>query len=423
MIAVIMAGGYGKRIAEVFPDIPKPLISIENKSVLERQIEVLRSQGITDLILTVSYMKEKIKAFFGNGERYGVSISYFIEDIPLGNAGALYYMKDTLRDDFLLLNADTVFEVDLKKLVDYHRKKDADITLFTHPNSHPYDSGLVIADNDKKVTRWITKEEKRPEYYKNRVNAGIHVISPRVLETIKLNENGKIDLDREVIQPAISSGRVYCYDSPEYVRDMGTPERYKSVCDDIRENRIPLSSGCRKAIFLDRDGTINRYVGFVRSPEEFELLPYVSEAIKLINKSGYLAIVISNQPVIARGEVTEDGLEEIHNKMEVLLGNDGAYIDAIYYCPHHPDVGFDGEIPELKIKCECRKPEPGMLIRAADDLNIELESSWMIGDSWRDVKAGKAAGCKTVLIGTDTLGQDMTEGSLYESVKKILGNK
>jgi D-glycero-D-manno-heptose 1,7-bisphosphate phosphatase len=201
---------------------------------------------------------------------------------------------------------------------------------------------------------------------------------------------------------------------------MGTPERYKLVCRDIKENRIPLSSKRRKAIFLDRDGTINRYAGFVKSPEDFELLPDIPEAIRLINMSGYLAIVVSNQPVIARGEVTEDELVEIHNKMETLLGNDGAYLDAIYYCPHHPDSGFDGEIPELKIKCKCRKPEPGMLIRAAEDFDIDLESSWIIGDSWRDIKAGKAAGCKTVLIGTDTLEQDITVESLYAAVRKVL---
>ncbi len=416
MIAVIMAGGYGKRIAEIFPDIPKPLIPLENKPVLERQIEILKDQGITDIIVTISYMKEKIKNYFGNGERYGVSIRYFEEDIPLGNAGAIYYLKDKLQDDFLLLNADTVFEVNLKKIVNYHRNKDADITLFTHPNSHPYDSGLVFADRNNKVTRWITKEETRPQYYKNRVNAGIHVISPRIFDSLKFNDKGKIDLDRDVIP----NGRVYCYDSPEYVRDMGTPERYKLVCRDIKENRIPLSSKRRKAIFLDRDGTINRYAGFVKSPEDFELLPDIPEAIRLINMSGYLAIVVSNQPVIARGEVTEDELVEIHNKMETLLGNDGAYLDAIYYCPHHPDSGFDGEIPELKIKCKCRKPEPGMLIRAAEDFDIDLESSWIIGDSWRDIKAGKAAGCKTVLIGTDTLEQDITVESLYAAVRKVL---
>ena len=119
----------------------------------------------------------------------------------------------------------------------------------------------------------------------------------------------------------------------------------------------------------------------------------MSEAIKLINQSGYLAIVVTNQPVIARGEVTWDELHEIHRKMETLLGKDGAYIDGLYICPHHPDKGFEGERPEYKIDCDCRKPKPGLLLQAAQDYNIDLTQSYMIGDSERDVEAGINAGC------------------------------
>ena len=115
----------------------------------------------------------------------------------------------------------------------------------------------------------------------------------------------------------------------------------------------------------------------------------MAEAIKLINKSGYLVVVVTNQPVIARGEVTESELQLIHNKMETELGTEGAYLDAIYYCPHHPDKGFEGEIERLKIECDCRKPKPGMFFRAAEDFNIDLCSSWMIGDSENDILAGK----------------------------------
>ena len=145
------------------------------------------------------------------------------------------------------------------------------------------------------------------------------------------------------------------------------------------------------------------------------------EAVRKINNSEYLAIVVTNQPVIARGEVTIESLKLIHNKMETLLGKEGAYIDAIYYCPHHPDNGFEGEITELKIECNCRKPKPGLLIRAAEDFNIDLSNSWMIGDEERDIKAGKAAGCRTVLINTGNYGQDETASTLFEAVKLIIG--
>ena len=152
------------------------------------------------------------------------------------------------------------------------------------------------------------------------------------------------------------------------------------------------------AVVLDRVGTINKYVGFLRNIDDFELIDGVSDAIKKINQSGYLAIVVTNQPVIARGEVSWEELNEIHKKMATLLGKDGAYVDAIYICPHHPDKGFEGERPEYKIDCDCRKPKPGLLLQAAKDYNIDLSQSIMIGDSDRDVEAGKAAGCKSVKI-------------------------
>ena len=204
------------------------------------------------------------------------------------------------------------------------------------------------------------------------------------------------------------------YDSPEYVKDMGTPERYREVERDFSAGRVSAGNLARKqkAVFLDRDGTINHYVGFLKEISEFELMPGVSEAIRRINESGYLAIVATNQPVVARGEVTEAGLREIHNKMETLLGRDGAYIDAIYCCPHHPDRGFEGEVPGLKIDCDCRKPRPGLLLQAAEDYNIDLSESWMVGDGENDVKAGKAAGCRTALIGSGNYGQDVTVSSL-----------
>ena len=415
MKAVIMSGGKGTRISKLFPDIPKPLIPICEKPVLEHEIECLRDQGFTDIILTVSHMAEKIIDCFGDGKRIGVYIEYFIEDMPLGNAGALFKLKDKLTDDFLLLNADSVFNTDFNRFADFHRQHGALATLFTHPNDHPYDSGLIIANADKSVQKWLAKEDERPKYYKNRVNAGLHIISPKLLE--KEIYLPKIDLDRHLLKPLAGTGKMFCYDSPEYVKDMGTPERYEAVTKDFESGKVFSRNlkNKQKAIFLDRDGTINKYVGFLRDIDDFELLPTVSEAIKLINQSGYLAIVVTNQPVIARGEVTFCELDEIHNKMETLLGKDGAYLDGIYFCPHHPDSGFDGEVKELKCDCSCRKPKPGMLLQAAEDFNIDLTKSWMIGDGEHDRGAGEAAGCKTKIIPTD--------GDLLNAVKEILGDR
>lgn len=420
----------------MFPDIPKPLIPIKNadgieKPVLEWEIESLASQGFKEIILTVSHMHEKIEDYFGDGSRLGVNIEYFVEEQPLGNAGALFKLRDELTEPFLLLNADAVFDIDFNRFVEFHRNHGGLVTLFTHPNSHPYDSGVLIAYESGAVQRWLTKEDARPQWYANRVNAGLHVIDPIALDmsgidvaTIGTEVNGKrakVDLDRQILKPLCGTGKMFCYDSPEYVKDMGTPERYEAVCRDFENGVVSAKnlSHPQKAVFLDRDGTINKYVGFLRNIDEFELMPGVAEAIRKINSSGYLAIVVTNQPVIARGEVTVPELQLIHNKMETLLGAEGAYLDAIYYCPHHPHKGYEGEIPELKIDCDCRKPKPGMLIRAAEDFNIDLSNSWMIGDGENDIKAGKAARCKTALIGEGEYGQDMTGDSLLTVINAL----
>lgn len=441
MKTVIMAGGKGTRISSVASDIPKPMIKIEGKPVLEHELECLRDQGFTDIIMTVSHLGNIIMDYFGDGsgispatgKPFGVRIKYYFEKEPLGNAGALFKIKDKLDSDFLLLNADAVFDVDFNRFVAFHKQHSGLVTLFTHPNSHPYDSGLIIADKDGAVERWLAKEDDRPEYYRNRVNAGLHVINPIVLEKSEIDadkvgiegENGKpikVDLDRQLLKPLAGTGKMFCYDSPEYVKDMGTPDRYYAVCDDYKAGRVSGKNlkNKQKAIFLDRDGTINKYVGFLRNVDEFELIDGVSDAIKKINASGYLAVVITNQPVIARGEVSFEELEVIHNKMETLLGKEGAYLDAIYFCPHHPHKGYEGERPELKFECDCRKPKPGMLLKAAQDFNIDLAQSWMIGDGENDIKAGRNAGCQTALIGNESYGQTVTVSSLKDFVEQYL---
>lgn len=428
MKVVIMAGGKGTRISSIASEIPKPMIKIGNMPVLEHEISCLKSQGFTDIIITVSYLGNIIMDYFGDGHKvspvtkqpFGVNIEYFIEEISLGNAGALFFLKDKLTEDFLLLNGDIMFDIDFNRFIAFHKSKGGLVTLFTHPNNHPYDSGLIIAAKNGVVEKWLTKEDSRPVYYQNRVNAGLHVLNPAVLE--RITDTSRIDLDRQLLKPLAGTGQMFCYDSPEYVKDMGTPDRYRLVCEDFKAGRIAAKnlSNKQKAVFLDRDGVINKYVGFLTDINDFELIPGVCEAIKKINLSGYLAIIVTNQPVIARGEVTLEELKMIHDKLETELGKQGAYVDAIYFCPHHPHKGYKGERPELKIKCNCRKPNPGMLLRAAEDFNIDLNQSWIVGDGENDIKAGIAAKCRTALIGSGSFGQDITDVNLTNVFEKII---
>ncbi len=417
MKVVIMAGGKGTRIARVNSEVPKPMIPIEGKPILEHQINTLKRQGYTELILIIGHMGNVIRDHFGDGSKYGVHIQYITEESPLGTAGALFFLKEQLKEDFLLINGDILFDVDIRRFRDYHRKQNSIATILTHPNDHPYDSGIIVADQDGKVIDWLHKEDSRL-WYKNRVNAGLHMLSPEVFSLFP--DLQKRDLDRDVLKPLIGRGQLSIYDSPEYVKDMGTPERYCSVTKDFREGKVAAKNlgKKQKAIFLDRDGTINEYVGFLKDIEDFRLIDGTADAIRMINGSDFLAIVVTNQPVIARGEVTLEELQEIHNKMETLLGQKGAYLDAVYYCPHHPDKGFEGERAEYKLECGCRKPKPGMLLAAAEEYNIDLSQSWIIGDGEADVRAGQAAGCHAAMIGNRNIQND--DVAYFENLRKAV---
>lgn len=434
MKAVIQAGGKGTRISEITGDvIPKPMLEISGYPILYHQMMNLKKNGITDITVIIGHLGNVIKDYFGDGKQFGLNISYVEEDPqkPLGTAGSLYFLKDKLKENFVFLLADVFIDIDFEKMEQYHIANNADVTLLTHPNGHPFDSDLVVEEGGV-VKAFDYKSNDRTTYnYKNLVNAGVMIFSPSVFKY--LTELRKYNYEKDIIVPLINEGKVVSYKSSEYAKDMGTPERYRRVQEDYNSGICDAKNlaNKQKAIFLDRDGTINEYVGFLRKEEDFRLIPGVSEAIKKINNSGYLAIVVTNQPVIARGEVTEEELEEIHKKMETLLGLDGAYIDDIYYCPHHPDKGFEGEIPELKIECDCRKPKTGMLEKAAREHNIDLSSSIMIGDSTLDIKMAENAGMQSILLKTGQKGEDgkyevsptLIAEDLNDAINKIICKK
>ena len=421
---VIMAGGKGSRLSSLSKDIPKPMINIADKPVLEHQLKFFVENGFQDAIISIGYLGHVIKDYFKDGTNFGLTINYIEETKPLGTAGALRFV-DTTADLLLLVNGDIIFDFDLNRMLAYHKSKNADITLFTHPNNHPQDSAIIETDDEGRIIKWFNKEKRR-ENVPNRVNAGIHLINRAALNfNSAIWQKDKVDLDRDILKPNISTTRIFAYDSPEYVKDMGTPERYFQVNADFKSGIITQRNlKCpQRAIFLDRDGTLNRHIGFLNNAAQLELLEGVTSAIKLINQSPYLAIVASNQPVIARGECTFEEMRRIHNRLEMLLGMEGAYLDDITFCPHHTDSGFAGEIKALKIDCDCRKPKPGMLLNMAKKYNIDLSKSYMIGDDSRDIKAGLAAGCHAVYIGDKNYpisSKVCRAANLLEAVQLIL---
>lgn len=428
--AIIQAGGKGTRLAVLTKDmIPKPMLPLNGKPMLQWQIENLKEYAITDIIIIIGHLGHKIQEYFGDGARFGVHITYIEETVPLGSAGALYYLREALGEkDFILIFGDVMFDLAWDRILAFHRKKSALATLLVHPNAHPHDSDLVIMDENGQVQGMDSKQNPRDYWYENLVNAGIYILNGNILN----NMAGpiKTDLEKELLQPLMGRGAVYGYRTPEYVKDAGTVERFRSVC---REQAAGIWSrkrlSCRqKCIFLDRDGTINRYKGLVSREEQLELEPCAAAAIRRINESGCLAIVVTNQPVVARGLCSIEDVKRIHRKMEVLLGREGAYLDDIAFCPHHPDKGYPEENPEYKIICDCRKPAAGMIDDMIKKYHIDRSNSYIIGDSTVDIQTGKNADLHTVLVHTGVAGSDrkydvvpdMEAADLLEAVERII---
>ena len=424
MQAVIMAGGKGTRLRAITNDeIPKPMAPVAGKPILQWQIECLRDQGVTDVVLIVGHLGEKIQDFFGDGKAFGVDIRYIQETTPLGTAGALSLLPPLLKEDaFFLVFGDVLFDIDLGRMLTFHREKQARATLFVHPNAHPFDSDLVICDSTGRVQGFDSKHNVRTGWYHNCVNAGFYLLDKAVCEWVP--EERRVDLEKELLAEMIARGEsIYAYRSSEYIKDVGTVERITAAEEELRSGYIAKRSlrNRQRAIFLDRDGTVNRKNGLVWKEEQFELEDGVVEAIREINRSGYLAILVTNQPVVARGLCSVEDVENIHKKLETLLGREGVYLDDIRFCPHHPDKGYPEENPAYKIPCHCRKPDIGMLEECAERYNIDLEKSWMVGDTTMDIQTGKNAGTRTALVLTGDAGKDGKYNAKPDLVCKDLG--
>ena len=394
---VILAGGKGTRLKDRLGDLPKPMIPIDGKPLLEHQIELARRHGFDEVLLLVHYHADLIEQHFGDGHRWNLRVRYLVEEKPLGTAGAVLAGFNELAERFAILYGDTMVNVDLARLWQTHASAHADATLLLHPNNHPLDSDLVETD----AASWIVAFHNRPhapeKFFQNLVNAGLYVIEKRALEPWRENQ-GSLDFGRDLFPALLRRGaKLFGYNSPEFIKDIGTPERYDWVCKQYAAGLIQRSSLAtpQRAVFLDRDGTLVREVSALglHRADDLELLPGAAAAVHALNQAGFRAVLVTNQPIVAKGLCTEADLQHIHNKLETLLGREHAFLDRIYYCPHHPQKGFAGERTDLKIDCDCRKPRPGLVLQAQRDLHIDLAQSWFIGDSTnlsRSLKASNA---------------------------------
>lgn len=408
MQAIILAGGKGTRLASRLHGRPKPLVDVGGVPLLERQLQALEDADIDEVIILVNHAADQIESFLAN--RKGTIRTILINDgdKARGTAGATLACIDQLADRFLVVYGDTLFNIDIPRMLAWHVEHRADATLFLHPNDHPYDSDLVDVDDTDRIRAFYSYPHPADLDLRNLVNAAFYVIERSALERWADTEI-PCDFAKDLFPRMLDAGqRLYGYISYEYIKDLGTPGRLDKVEHHLASGIVARRSYRSKqsAIFLDRDGTLNELSGYVTSPAQLVMLPGAAEALHRFNDAEYRTILVTNQPVIARGDCTTKDLAAIHARLETLLGKGGAYLDDILFCPHHPDSGFAGEVPELKIACTCRKPETGMIDQAIARYNIDPAQSWMVGDSSADMRVGRRAGLSCVLVETGEGGRD-----------------
>lgn len=411
---LILAGGFGTRLRKLHPNVPKPLVPINGKPILHHCISECLRHGFENILISTHYEADQIRHSVLDEFGANFAIDFIHEEKPMGTAGAMHLALERMSDDFFILYSDIYAEINMRKLLNFHYVNQSEFTSVVHPNDHPYDSDIILFDpNSCKVSAVNAhKTRKAKEILPNSVNAAMYVANKN---TIKRHFFPCWDIAQDLIPKLLkNNSKVFAYETVEYLKDMGSPSRLLQVNNDVVSGKVSARSAPTKraAVFLDRDGCINKHKGYISTIRNFELEEGSVKAIKSLNSSKYLCFCVTNQPVIARGEASQEQIVEINNYMAKELGNNGAYLDSIRVCPHHPDGGFDGEVPSLKIECECRKPKPGMIIDLQDCYNIDLPESWMVGDTMRDVAAGKAAGCWTILLAGGDLNKSGKELSL-----------
>lgn len=415
---VIAAGGKGTRLSAVNGGIPKALTKINGKEVIFDQIDKLTASGCQEFHFLLGYKaNDIISALNANYAHSNLDMHFHIENEPLGSGGALLQNIDRLPEKFIFTYCDIFFDFKIEKFVEFDQAHNGALSIVTHPNDHPFDSDLVQINSEQRVIAIKSHPHDVSEFSGNLVNAAFYIVDKKCLSEVEFK--GFEDFASSLLRRLPSGIDIYAYTTHELLKDMGTPERLKKleelISNDHKTDEKPV-------IFLDRDGTLNRITRgeYITDESQVELLEGVAEALNVMRSLGYLLVLITNQPVLARGDVDDEGLGKIHARLDYLLAEQGAYLDYKFICPHHPDHGFEGEIRELKFDCECRKPKIGLFRKAAEAIDIDYAKSWMVGDSDRDIEAGKRFGINTCIISkTQNLMADLHTESVSEFAKFV----
>jgi D,D-heptose 1,7-bisphosphate phosphatase len=401
--AVILCGGKGTRLGDAARYVPKPLVPIHGRPVLDYLIERLVAAGIDDIILAAGHLGQVIEAAY-RSHPHRAQIRVIVEQTPLGTAGALRLIERELQESFVVAYGDIFVDFEVAPLLATHASRRALATLLVRTSDHPWDSHLVAHDEGLRITEFIVHRTPG-RLYRNVANAAFYAVSRDILRWIPVGQ--PCDFGENVFPAALAAGQTvqaHYLREDEFVKDMGTPTRLAQVGEYLVERAAAVQARRHrrpvKTLLLDRDGTLNVEAGLLRRPEDLVLLPGVADAMARLKAAELKLIVVTNQPVIARGGATVEALDAIHRRLRVeTAGAGGETIDAIYYCPHHPETHFGQGVAELRRACRCRKPAPGLIFQAMREQAIDLAGAVMIGDRATDIRAGIAAGVRTVLVG------------------------
>jgi mannose-1-phosphate guanylyltransferase/phosphomannomutase len=418
---VFIAGGNATRLKSVIGDLPKCLIEIGGETLIEQNIQRFSKQGIEKFHVLLGVGADQVISKLPSiAKRLNVEVTYSVEHTPLGTGGALLNSLECLDENFLVAHGDLYvdFNTEYMKAVLLHGS--IDYAQVFHASSHMDDSDLIVLDEDECISDYILKPHPKNVLARNHTNAGVYGFSKSVF--MKFDWQGeRLDLDRELLPFLLRAGAIAKgVQNTGFIKDVGTPERLEQIQKDLKN---PFrTSQLRPALFIDRDGTLNVERGHINTPDAIEIYPDVFELIQFCNTHGIRVIVITNQPVIARGEATVETLNAIHARVDQILSERGLFIDSYVYCPHHPDKGFIGEVPELKVVCNCRKPQNGMIENALKVFPINLKMSFMLGDQPSDVHAGMNSKLSTIFLSRNHVAHlqntksDFVISSLQEAI-------
>jgi mannose-1-phosphate guanylyltransferase / phosphomannomutase len=395
MHAAIIAGGLGTRAASMTADlIPKVLLPVAGVPIIVHQMRLLRRQGVTQLSVLAGHLGDRLRrALEPEAAALALTLRVIVEAKPLGTAGCLTAL-DPGTQDILIVYGDMLFDIALTPLREFHRRKNALLTVVAHPNDHPRSSDLIV-ERDGLVQEILPHGRRRLHDHRNLVPAGLYLASPTFFAG--LEPDAKADMINDVLPRLITAAAaIAVYNTPEYLRDIGSPIRHAQAERDLLDGVVTALNIARRrpAIFFDCDGVLNEDPGDpgVVSPEDVKLIPGAGAALRSARAAGLLTVAVTNRPQVAKGLVTFAGLDNVLGCLEALLAEDGGVLDRIYFCPHYPRAGFAGEIPALKMRCECRKPGTLLLRQALADLPVDAPRSMLIGDSLRDIGAARGLG-------------------------------